>query len=79
MTHHAERRFMKTIEVAAAIIVKEAEVLATRRGYGTWKGWWEFPGGKVEAGESPQEALKREIHEELDAEIEVGELLETVE
>ena len=79
MTHHAERRFMKTIEVAAAIIVKEAEVLATRRGYGTWKGWWEFPGGKVETGESPQEALKREIREELDAEIEVGELLETVE
>ena len=70
---------MKTIEVAAAIIVKEAEVLATRRGYGEWKGWWEFPGGKVEAGESPQEALKREIREELDAEIEVGELLETVE
>ena len=70
---------MKTIEVAAAIIVKEAEVLATRRGYGEWKGWWEFPGGKVEAGESPQEALKREIREELDAEITVGQLIETVE
>lgn len=70
---------MKTIEVAAAIIIKDGKVFATRRGYGEWKGWWEFPGGKIEPGESPQEALKREIREELNAEIEVGKLLETIE
>ena len=70
---------MKTIEVVAAIIIRNGEVFATQRGYGEWQGWWEFPGGKMEKGESPQEALKREIREELDAEIEVGELLETVE
>ena len=70
---------MKTIEVVAAIIVRAGEVFATQRGYGEWQGWWEFPGGKMEAGESPQEALRREIREELEAEIEVGELLETVE
>lgn len=70
---------MKTIEVVAAIIIRNGLVFATRRGYGEWKGWWEFPGGKMESGESPQEALKREIREELDAEIAVGELLETVE
>ena len=70
---------MKTIEVVAAIIIKEGRVFATQRGYGEFKGWWEFPGGKIESGECPQEALKREICEELDAEIEVKELLETVE
>lgn len=70
---------MKTIEVTAAIIIKEGKVFATQRGYGDWKGWWEFPGGKMEPGETPQEALRREIREELDAEIEIGELLETVE
>ena len=70
---------MKTIEVVAAIIVRGGKVFATQRGYGEWKGWWEFPGGKMEDGESPVEALKREIREELDAEIEVGDLLETVE
>ena len=70
---------MKTIEVVAAIIIKDGQVFATQRGYGEFQGWWEFPGGKMEAGESPQLALKREIHEELDAEIEVKELLETVE
>ena len=70
---------MKTIEVVAAIIIKEGKVFATRRGYGKWQGWWEFPGGKIEPGECPEEALMREIREELDAEIEVGELLETVE
>ena len=70
---------MKTIEVVAAIIIKDEHVFATQRGYGDFKGWWEFPGGKIEAGESPEEALVREIHEELDAEIEVGNLLETVE
>ena len=70
---------MKTIEVVAAIIIKDAKVFATQRGYGQWQGWWEFPGGKIEAGERPQEALVREIREELEAEIEVGELLQTVE
>ena len=70
---------MKTIEVVAAIIIKEGQVFATQRGYGEFQGWWEFPGGKMEAGESPQEALKREINEELDADIQVNELLETVE
>ena len=70
---------MKTIEVVAAIIIKEGHVFATQRGYGEWQGWWEFPGGKMEAGESPQEALRREIREELDAEISVGDFLETVE
>ena len=70
---------MKTIKVVAAIIIKDGQVFATQRGYGEFKGWWEFPGGKMEPGESPQEALRREIREELDAEIEVRELLETVE
>ena len=70
---------MKTIEVVAAIIIKDRKVFATQRGYGEFKDWWEFPGGKIESGEFPQEALKREIREELDAEIEVKELLETVE
>ena len=70
---------MKSIEVVAAIIIKDGKVFATQRGYGQWQGWWEFPGGKIEAGERPQEALVREIREELDAEIEVGELLQTVE
>ena len=70
---------MKTIEVVAAIIIKDGKVFSTQRGYGEFKGWWEFPGGKIESGECPQEALIREIHEELDAEISVGELLEIVE
>lgn len=70
---------MKTIEVVAAVITKDDKVFATQRGYGEWRGWWEFPGGKIESGECPQEALVREIREELDAEIEVGELIETVE
>ena len=70
---------MKTIEVVAAIIIRDGKVFATQRGYGQWQGWWEFPGGKIESGERPQEALVREIQEELDAEIEVGGLLETVE
>ena len=70
---------MKTIEVVAAITIRDGQVFATQRGYGEFQGWWEFPGGKMEAGESPQMALKREIREELDAEIEVKELLETVE
>ena len=70
---------MQTIEVVAAIIIKEGQVFATQLGYGEFQGWWEFPGGKMEAGESPQEALKREIREELDADVLVKELLETVE
>lgn len=70
---------MKTIRVVAAIIVHENQVFATQRGYGDFKGGWEFPGGKIEQGETSQEALVREIKEELDTEIEVGELLETVE
>ena len=70
---------MKTIEVVAAIIIKDGKVFATQRGYGQWQGWWEFPGGKIESGECPQEALVREICEELDAKIEVGYLLETIE
>jgi 8-oxo-dGTP diphosphatase len=70
---------MKRIEVAAAIIIKDRKVYATQRGYGEWQGWWEFPGGKIEPGEQPQDALKREIMEELNAEIEVGQLLDTIE
>ena len=70
---------MKTIEVVAAIIIKEGKVFATQRGYGDWKGWWEFPGGKIEPGEEPRAALVREIKEELDADISVGDLLETIE
>ena len=70
---------MKTIKVVAAIIIKDGKVFSTQRGYGEFKGWWEFPGGKIESGECPREALIREIHEELDAEISVGELLEIVE
>ena len=70
---------MKTIEVVAAVIFDEqGRIFATQRGYGEWKDWWEFPGGKMAAGETPQQALKREIREELAAEIEVGELLRTI-
>ena len=70
---------MKNIEVVAAIIEKDGRIFATQRGYGDYKDWWEFPGGKIEDGESPEEALKREIQEELKADISVGELLCTVE
>ena len=69
----------KRIEVVAAIIIDKEKVFATQRGYGEFKDGWEFPGGKMEQGETPQQALKREIQEELDTEIEVGELLDTVE
>ena len=70
---------MKTVEVVAAIIRKGDRIFATQRGYGEWKDWWEFPGGKVEPGETSEEALKREIREELDAEIAVDKYLTTVE
>ena len=69
----------KHIEVVAAIIVRDGRIFATQHGYGEWKDWWEFPGGKIEPGESPEDALKREIREELATEIEVDELLTTVE
>lgn len=69
---------MKQIEVVAAVIVKDGQVLATQRGYGQFKDLWEFPGGKIESGESLREALRREIKEELDTEINVGELIGTV-
>lgn len=74
---------MKTIKVVAAIICDDMKeknkIFATARGYGELKGGWEFPGGKVESGETPQQALIREIIEELDTEIKVGELIDTVE
>ncbi len=70
---------MKRIEVVAAVIRKGDRIFATQRGYGDWKDWWEFPGGKMEPGEAPEEALVREIREELNAEIAVGDLIETVE
>lgn len=70
---------MKTINVVAAVIIDDNRIFATQRGYGQWKDWWEFPGGKIESGESPEEALRREIREELATEIIVGDLLTTVE
>ena len=70
---------MKTVRVVAAIIIHENKIFATQRGYGEFKDGWEFPGGKIEPGETPQEALVREIKEELDIEIEVKDFLETVE
>lgn len=69
---------MEIKHVVAAIIRRGDKVFATRRGYGEWKGWWEFPGGKIEPGETPEEALVREIREELDAEISVDKFLCTV-
>lgn len=70
---------MKTIDVVAAIIVKGTEILATQRGYGEFEGGWEFPGGKVDQGETPEEAIVREIHEELNARISVQRFLTQVE
>ena len=74
-----DSKSIKTIEVVAAIIIKDNQVFATQRGYGQWQGWWEFPGGKIEPGETPEAALTREIREELNAEITVGSLLQTIE
>lgn len=65
--------------MVAAVIMKEGKVFATQRGYGEFKDGWEFPGGKVEAGESPEEALRREIREELEVEVNVGDLIDTIE
>lgn len=70
---------MKTVRVVAAVIRDGDRIFATARGYGEYKGWWEFPGGKIEAGETPEEALVREIREELDTEIRVGVLIDTIE
>ena len=74
---------MRTIRVVAAVICSSLQhkdrVLATARGYGAYKGMWEFPGGKLEAGETPQQAIVREIKEELDVKISVGELIQTIE
>lgn len=69
---------MKTIEVVAAVILKDKQVLATQRGYGDLQGRWEFPGGKIESGEDHGTALVREIQEELDVQITVGDFLTTV-
>ena len=70
---------MKVVKVVAAIIAEKGRIFATQRGYGEFKDGWEFPGGKIEEGETPQQALVREIKEELDTEVEVGDLLGTVE
>ena len=70
---------MKTIRVVAAVILSGGKIFATQRGYGDFKGGWEFPGGKIEAGETPEAALKREISEELETQIRVGELIDTIE
>lgn len=70
---------MKTVRVVAAVIRKDDKIFATQRGYGEFKDGWEFPGGKIEAGESPEQALAREIKEELDTDINVRELIDTIE
>lgn len=70
---------MKTIRVVAAVIRKDDRIFVTQRGYGEFKDGWEFPGGKIEQGETPQQALVREIREELETEIRVGDLIDTIE
>ena len=69
---------MKSIEVAAAIIINNGKIFACQRGYGEWKDWWEFPGGKIESGETPEDALLREIREELSIDISIDRHLTTV-
>ena len=70
---------MKTVRVVAAVIRKDDKIFATQRGYGEFRDGWEFPGGKIEEGETPEQALAREIKEELDTEIQVGKLIDTIE
>ena len=70
---------MKTIEVVAAVIFKDGKVFATQRGHGEFKDGWEFPGGKIEPGETPEDALRREIREELETDVLVRELIDTIE
>lgn len=70
---------MKNIHVSAAIIMKDNKIFVTQRGYGEFKDWWEFPGGKIEEGETPEECLKREIKEELKADINIDKYLCTIE
>lgn len=70
---------MKTVRVVAAVIRKDNKIFATQRGYGEFKDGWEFPGGKIEEGETPEQALAREIREELNTEIQVGKLIDTIE
>ncbi|MCI1722519.1 MAG: 8-oxo-dGTP diphosphatase MutT [Lachnospiraceae bacterium] len=70
---------MKIVKVVAAIIKHDGKIFATQRGYGAFKDGWEFPGGKIEQGETPQEALRREIREELETDIEVGDLFDIIE
>ena len=79
MDNKWEKLEMKTINVVAAVIISDNKVFATQRGYGDFKGGWEFPGGKLESNETPEEALVREIKEELETEIEIVEYLDTVE
>lgn len=69
----------KTVNVVAGAIVSAGRLFATQRGYGDWAGWWEFPGGKIEPGEAPEEALRRELREELALEVKVGEEVARVE
>lgn len=76
---HLEVIILKTLHVVCAVIRKGNKIFATQRGYGEFKDGWEFPGGKIEPGETPQQALAREIREELDTEIKVGDLIDTVE
>ena len=78
-TEGGETGALKTIYVAGAVIVKDRKILATERGYGDYEGWWEFPGGKIEPGETPEAALIRELKEELDAVVSVDRYFDTTE